>query len=876
MGKVKELWQALAGWWKHHLLVRDGLLALFLTFLFTESTAAAVMADGIIFPASSETAMLFSFLLGLPLVFRRRWPEPAAQAFIAICIAQLLIGPGLIMCDVLGLVMLYSVLAYGRRDHSRRYVLTAITLTVLTALCNALSYDLGPLFHFTLLPGTRAFYAENNRGSCRLEPGNTVLNACGPSIAMRLVMYLIMYGLLLLLVIVLAFWNRSRKQALTAIRERNAAIEYQQQEQARLAASAERARIARDMHDVVAHTLSIVIVQSDAGRYAGATNPAVALDVMGTIRREASRALGDMDRLFGTFAEGGRESSPQGTVGERATSAQADSFKASTNTDLSTAHALPAAEPEPTCAAGAEEANTYSGIDDLVRQARLASPDLTLERSIEGTPEPGELGAQASLAVYRCVQESLSNIRKHAGPQAHALIREYWSADGLRLLVSDDGRGAAEQMENPNHQGYGLVGMRERLSAVGGQLTAGPQLGGGFCVDASIPFTTARTAGSLASGRGGLSPQGELSTAGTVNDINTGFSGESSPQVNPAHQVKLNKIERLARWSSQHYLAVDILLAVPFLLLMVLSNSTLLSVDTNVWPTRNTVPIGAIVAESIAIGLPLMFRRRLPNLSAALIAGVSAIELLTVPWISTVNILVLVSIYSAIAYGRGKTRLWVPLTILGGLALMFVRLRVEFEYSSPSILAFLLGDRGGSLAAIAGSPKENAAIVFIATAITCACAVLLGLWRRASGSSLILQKEREQALREGEARGQILAANAERARIGAQIQAEVTTTLSQVIDRADAGIAMIRSGQKSGDGPSAAAIDQAFEVIGREGRTALARMRRLLDILRQTGSSAASEEERQQEPALQLHPVQARQVSSARSPRSLATSAPVD
>ena len=101
--------------------------------------------------------------------------------------------------------------------------------------------------------------------------------------------------------VIVAFWQRARLATVRMMRERNDAIAARDQDERDIAALAERARIARDMHDVVAHTLSIIIVQSDGGRYAGTHDPAVARNTMETIRHESERALHDMQRLLGVF-----------------------------------------------------------------------------------------------------------------------------------------------------------------------------------------------------------------------------------------------------------------------------------------------------------------------------------------------------------------------------------------------------------------------------------------------------------------------------------------------------------------------------------------------------------------------------------------------
>ena len=217
--------------------------------------------------------------------------------------------------------------------------------------------------------------------------------------------------------VIVAFWQRARLATVRMMRERNEAIAARDQDERDIAALAERARIARDMHDVVAHTLSIIIVQSDGGRYAGTHDPAVARNTMETIRHESERALHDMQRLLGVFG-------------------------------------------------GSPHAD-YNDIGNLVEQARNVSPDIRLRRNITGTASPEQLGEQASIASYHVVQEALTNIRKYAGPHVDVHIKESWNNGLLTLTVTDNGRGAAANIDG-HTPGYGLLGMKERIESAGG------------------------------------------------------------------------------------------------------------------------------------------------------------------------------------------------------------------------------------------------------------------------------------------------------------------------------------------------------------------------------------------------------------------------
>jgi signal transduction histidine kinase len=205
-----------------------------------------------------------------------------------------------------------------------------------------------------------------------------------------------------------------------------------------LAASDERARIAREMHDVVAHTLSVVVAQADGGRFAAPTDPAAAARTLDTISEVGRSALTEMRALLGVLraSDGDAELGPQPSVGD---------------------------------------------IPGLVATAREGGLDVSYVTT--GTPRPLPIGA--GLALYRIAQEGLTNVLKHAGPVATAFLQLTWGDDDVTLTVSDDGRGAAAHGDGT---GGGIQGMTERATVFGGTLSAGPKAGGGFLVRARLPL----------------------------------------------------------------------------------------------------------------------------------------------------------------------------------------------------------------------------------------------------------------------------------------------------------------------------------------------------------------------------------------------------
>ncbi|MCP3822317.1 sensor histidine kinase [Streptomyces sp. A3M-1-3] len=242
---------------------------------------------------------------------------------------------------------------------------------------------------------------------------------------------------------------RTRRAYFAQLEARNASLEQEREAQAKVAVAAERARIARELHDVVAHNVSVMVVQADGAAYVMDAAPDQARQALETISSTGRQALAEMRRLLGVLRTGepkeGGEYVPQPDVEQ---------------------------------------------IEDLVEQVRTAG--LAVDFKVEGTPRPLPSGVE--LTAYRIVQEALTNTRKHGGPDVGASVRLVYFDDGLGLLVEDDGRGAAHEMYEDggaDGRGHGLIGMRERVGMVGGTLDAGPRPGGGFRISALLPLKPA-------------------------------------------------------------------------------------------------------------------------------------------------------------------------------------------------------------------------------------------------------------------------------------------------------------------------------------------------------------------------------------------------
>jgi signal transduction histidine kinase len=231
---------------------------------------------------------------------------------------------------------------------------------------------------------------------------------------------------------------RSRRAVAEEVRQRADRLEREREEHARQVAAQERLRIARELHDIVAHKLSIVVVQAQAAQRV--EDPARVRGLMVTVEETGRSALEEMRRLLGALRPSLDE------------------------------HELPPPEPQPGLAA----------LDSLLDQVRAAGLPVTLTRSGDPTPLPDAV----DLSAYRIVQEALTNVLKHAGP-ANACIRLSYAEDRVEIAVVDDGRGGSSSLPG---SGQGLTGMRERASLLRGALEAGPQPGGGFRVHVTLPI----------------------------------------------------------------------------------------------------------------------------------------------------------------------------------------------------------------------------------------------------------------------------------------------------------------------------------------------------------------------------------------------------
>ncbi|AKU15355.1 sensor histidine kinase [Luteipulveratus mongoliensis] len=355
---------------------------------------------------------LVGVAISIPLWWRRTRPLWCAGTMFVACLVQLATHNNVLPADVAPLFAIYATAAYGLTKQTR---LVGLVLGLLGAVAGGVRWGL-------------------------IDPGGAKTHAV--NIALMTVF---------LTMVAVSSWVlgdllRTRRAVLDQLQKQNRALERDQEQRTAIAAQEERSRIAREMHDVVAHSLAVVVVQADGGAYAarsGSQDTATALEraatTLETIGDAAREALTETRRLVGVLREPGSEM-------ELAPQAGLDAI------------------------AGVAERTTAAGVPT----------------TFEVSGEPGDVPRDAELAAYRVVQESLTNVMKHAGPQASAHVRLEHRPGEIVISVVDDGRGSDTVSDG---EGNGIPGMRERVQIYGGTLEAGPRRGPGFAVQATIPVT---------------------------------------------------------------------------------------------------------------------------------------------------------------------------------------------------------------------------------------------------------------------------------------------------------------------------------------------------------------------------------------------------
>lgn len=386
----------LFGWLRRHQRLVD--LALMLPIaavaLPARSTYVHTGANGYRQETPLAVHITLALACCLPLILRRRWPRIVFAVIALVAFVQWASGIGMAAGNITVMIAMYTVAA----ECVLRWAVAAALVVELGAVMAIYSIQLSQ-------PHTESWKT--------LIPFSIFIGAVW------------LFGL---------YVNTRRKYTLS-LEERARRLERERDAQAEVAAAAERARIARELHDVIAHSISVMVVQADGASYMVESDTARARRAMEAIGSTGRQALTEMRRMLGVLREDGAATlAPQPGVDQ---------------------------------------------LTDLVQQIRTAGLPVDLE--IAGTP--ASLAAGLELTIYRIVQEALTNVLKHAGPTASARVELDYGEHMVEVQVRDDGRGVTQT----DGRGHGIVGMRERAAVYGGDVRAEPVPGGGFRVIARLP-----------------------------------------------------------------------------------------------------------------------------------------------------------------------------------------------------------------------------------------------------------------------------------------------------------------------------------------------------------------------------------------------------
>jgi signal transduction histidine kinase len=373
----------------------DIVLAVLFTVLGLVTVFAQEVKNGLTEPTA--IAVVTTVIVCLPLAFRRRAPLVAVVlSCVAIIVHIALDFPeGSLPITVLALA--YTVAAWGSLRAAVAGLVAIYATITLLALMEAPGLDVATVL------GNLAFFG--------------VAWAIGIAV-------------------------RARREAIEArIREAEERSNFERQRAARLLAE-ERLRIARELHDVVAHSMSVIAVQAGVGAHVVEERPAEARAALEAISATSRGALAEMRQLLGALRDDDGERSRQ---------------------------------PAP----------DLSNVGQLVDDVRAAGVPVVLE--VSGACSG--INPAIELSAYRLIQEALTNVIKHAGTPSRVEVRVQHDDESLTVSVVDDGRGAAAKADaDQPGAGHGLIGMRERVEIWGGELTAGPARGGGYAVTATLPY----------------------------------------------------------------------------------------------------------------------------------------------------------------------------------------------------------------------------------------------------------------------------------------------------------------------------------------------------------------------------------------------------
>ncbi|KAA9151921.1 sensor histidine kinase [Amycolatopsis acidicola] len=336
--------------------------------------------------------------IAVPIAFRRKYPLVSAYAVLAVGVAHSSLQLG-ISSLAAAAIALYTLIVYVGRKQGLYYLLAQLAVMAIQFVLD---------------------WGDNQWGS---------LLAAGMTFAFTWL---------------LGEFVGARRAYHNEVEARLHLLETERDQASRIAVAEERSRIARELHDVVAHAVSVIVVQADGASYAVRSNPELAERAVQTISRTGREALTELRRLLAVLREDDADGQPR--------------------------------IPQP-------DADSLVELAERVEQAGVRVR-LEVDGTLTGLP------AGVSLGLYRIVQESLTNTLKHAGPGARAEVRIRREGDLIEVDVVDDGAGRARALvvvEQTLPGGNGVIGMRERANVYGGSLAVGPEPGGGWRVHAELP-----------------------------------------------------------------------------------------------------------------------------------------------------------------------------------------------------------------------------------------------------------------------------------------------------------------------------------------------------------------------------------------------------
>ncbi|MGH3747820.1 MAG: sensor histidine kinase [Micromonosporaceae bacterium] len=407
-GRITDLGQRLRRADRDHVWALDAAVAVLVLLLFCVpdllrafATGPSDLSYGLRLPSWPATLALQAAVVA-PLVWRRRRPLAAFSVIMAAVLLQRLLHLDLMLADFAPPIAVYSLARYGRLKHLPWACAAVVAGSATVAMRTGAAEGFAP----TLL------------------------------IAVGLVTAPAAAGLVV----------RFRQAELATLRERAARLEIERDQRSRLAIAAERARVAREMHDIVGHHLSVIVTLADGGAYAVGLAPERGKEALQLIGDTGRQALDELRRTLSVLRD---------HTDERANGAELN--------------------PQPGIA----------DIDGLCAHIRAAGPEVVYRTT--GDLQSLDRGVQ--LAVYRIVQEALTNALRHAGPHTRVHLTLIREGAQMRVSVEDTGPPADTGRPEPAHVGHGLTGVRERAALYGGTVLAGTRPEKGWVVRATLDLT---------------------------------------------------------------------------------------------------------------------------------------------------------------------------------------------------------------------------------------------------------------------------------------------------------------------------------------------------------------------------------------------------